>query len=188
VRRLLRTGFVVLAVVGGLLVALALTSRTYRVTAASMEPTFHCPRPGTACREEHEDRILVSRAIYKVRDPHRGDIVAFRLSSRGALRCGRGDVDQVHLHRIVGEPGERVAVRAGIVYVDGKQLDEPYVKPDSLGGLPLPARTVPKDRYVVLGDNRRAACDSRIFGYVERDRIVGPVVATYWPLKRISIR
>jgi signal peptidase I len=187
VRRLLRTGLVVLAIVGGLVVLVGLTSEVYRVGAASMEPTLHCERPNTACLADQEDRVLVSRAPYKFRDPHRGDVVAFRLSSRGALRCGGGP-SRVHLLRIVGEPGERVEVGAGFVYVDGKKLDEPYVDSDRRGGLPLPARMVPKDRYVVLGDNRRAACDSRIFGYVERDRIVGPVVATYWPLKRISIR
>jgi signal peptidase I len=186
-RRLLRTGLVVLAVVGGLAVLLGLTSEVYRVAASSMEPTLHCERPSGACLADHEDRVLVSRVPYKFRDPHRGDVVAFRMSSRGALRCG-GQPNGIHLQRILGEPGERVAVRAGFVYVGGTKLDEPYVKPDRRGGLPLPARTVPKDRYVVLGDNRRASCDSRIFGYVERDRIVGPVVATYWPLERISIR
>jgi signal peptidase I len=187
VRGLLRLGLVVVAVVGGLAIAVWLTSDVYRVAASSMEPTLHCERPSGTCLADHEDRVLVSRVPYKFRDPHRGDVVAFRISSRGALRCG-GQPGGIHLQRIVGEPGERVAVRAGFVYVDGKRIDEPYVKPDRRGGLPFSARTVPKDRYVVLGDNRRASCDSRIFGYVERDRIVGPVVATYWPLERISIR
>jgi signal peptidase I len=165
----------------------ALTSEVYRVAASSMEPTLHCQRPAGTCLADDGDRVLVSRVVYKVRDPHRGDVVAFRITDRGALRCG-GKPDGIHLQRIVGLPGERIAVRAGLVYVDGKQLDESYVKPDRRGGLPFAARTVPKDRYVVLGDNRDGSCDSRIFGYVERDRIVGPVVATYWPVERISIR
>jgi signal peptidase I len=183
----LRLALVVLVTVGGLGLAVWLTSETYRVAASSMEPTLHCERPGGRCLADNEDRVLVSRVPYRFRDPHRGDIVAFRISSRGALRCG-GRPDAIYLQRIVGEPGERLAVRAGFVYVDGKRIGEAYVKPARRGGLPFSARTVPKDRYVVLGDNRRASCDSRIFGYLERDRIVGPVVATYWPLERISIR
>lgn len=186
-RRPLRTLLLLLAVVGGLVIAVALTSKTYRVTAASMEPTMHCPRPGSGCLADHADRILVSRVIYKVRDPHRGDVVAYRISSEGALACG-GQPNVTYLGRILGLPGERVAVRSGIAYVDGKRLDEPYVKPGRRGGRPLVARIVPKDRYVVLGDNRVASCDSRVWGYLARDRIVGPVVATYWPLERISIR
>jgi signal peptidase I len=187
VRFLLRLALLVLALVGGLVLAVWLTSDVYRVAASSLEPTLHCERPGRACLADHEDRVLVSRVPYKFRDPHRGDIVAFRISSRGALRCG-GPPNGIHLQRIVGVPGERVSVQAGFLYVDGKRIDEPYVKRERRGGLPFSARTVPKDRYVVLGDNRRASCDSRIFGYLERDRIVGPVVATYWPLERISIR
>jgi signal peptidase I len=187
VRFRLRVALLLLAVVGGLLLAVWLTSEVYRVGSSAMEPTLHCQRPAGTCLADDGDRVLVSRMPYKFRDPHRGDVVAFRLPGRGALRCGGGP-DQVHLQRIVAVPGERVAVRDGVVFVDGKQLDEPYVKPDRRGGLPFAGRTVPKDRYVVLGDNRDGACDSRIFGYVERDRIVGPVVATYWPVKRISIR
>ena len=186
-RRPLRTVLLVLAVVGGLVLAVALTSEVYRVGSSAMEPTLHCQRPAGTCLADDGDRVLVSRVPYRFRDPHRGDVVAFRLPSRGRLRCGGGP-NSVHLQRIVGVPGERVAVRDGVAYVDGKRLDEPYVKPDRRGGLPFAARTVPKDRYVVLGDNRGGSCDSRIFGYVERDRIVGPVVATYWPLERISIR
>jgi signal peptidase I len=182
-----RLALVVLVVVGGLVLAVWLTSEVYRVAGSSMEPTLHCQRPSGTCLADDGDRVLVSRVPYRFRDPHRGDIVAFRISSRGALRCGGGP-NGIHLQRIVGLPGERVAVRDGFAYVDGKKLAEPYVKPGRRGGLPFAARIVPKDRYVVLGDNRDGACDSRIFGYLERDRIVGPVVATYWPLERISIR
>jgi len=184
VRRLLRLGLLLLAVAGGLLVLVALTSKAYRVPSSAMEPTLHCPRPAAGCMADTADRIAVSRVLYKVRDPRRGDVVAFHTPDGARALCGAGGV---YVKRIVGLPGETWRVQRGVVFIDGKRLAESYVKPERRDGETSPARVIPKERYLLLGDNRESSCDSRRFGYVHRDRFVGPVIATYWPVERISI-
>jgi signal peptidase I len=185
VRRLLRLGLLLLAVAGGLLVLVAVTSKTYRVPSSAMEPTLHCARPEAGCTADNSDRIAVSRVLYRVRDPRRGDLVAFDTPDRARAMCGAGGV---YVKRIVGLPGETWRVQRGVVFIDGKRLDEPYVKPERRDRESFRARVIPKSRYLLLGDNRVSSCDSRRFGYVHRDQFVGPVIATYWPVERISIR
>lgn len=170
-----------------LIVLVAVTSKSYRIPGSSMEPTVHCPRPVAGCVGDDADRVLVSRVLYELRDPERGDIVAYEIPVAGARACG-GEPDSTYLHRIVGLPGERVRVRAGVVFVNGRRLRESYVKAERLGGRSVSERLVPGDTFLVLGDNRNASCDSRVWGFLERDRIIGPVIATYWPVDRISVR
>jgi signal peptidase I len=184
-RRLLRLGLLLLAVAGVLLVLVAVTSKTYRVPSSAMEPTLHCPRPAAGCMADTADRIAVSRVLYRLRDPKRGDVVAFNTPDRALALCGASGV---YVKRLVGLPGETWRVQRGVVYIDGKRLEEPYVKPERRDSESLPARVIPEDRYLMLGDNRESSCDSRRFGYVDRDQFVGPVIATYWPVERITIR
>ena len=186
--RLLRFLLIVLSIVGVLLVLAAITSKLYRIPSASMEPTLHCPKgenPG--CLGEEHDRIAISKVLFKVRDPHRGDIVAYKLTARAAERCG-AEAGSTFVHRIIGVPGESVAVRSGVVFVDGRRLEEPYVEADRRDRESSRARPITKDQYYVLGDNRAQSCDSRVWGLVPRDRLIGPMIATYWPWDRISIR
>lgn len=185
-RRLTRIVLLLLTLAGAVVLVVGVTSKLYRIPSSAMEPTLHCPRPAGGCLGDEADRIAVSRVLYKVRDPRRGDVVAYRLPQRGAQRCG-GQEGMTFLHRIVGLPGERVAVRAGIAHVDGKRLSEDYVPRDQRGGPPRAARALPAKHYFVLGDNRSQSCDSRVWGTLPRDRIIGPRIATYWPLERLSI-
>jgi signal peptidase I len=186
---LLRFLLIVLSIVGVLLVLAAITSKLYRIPTSSMEPTLHCPKgsgnPG--CLGEAHDRIAVSKVLYDVRDPERGDIVAYRLPQRAAKRCG-APAGSTFVHRIIGLPGERVAVRKGVVFVDGRRLTEAYIAAGRRGSGSSAAREIAKDQYLVLGDNRAQSCDSRVWGLVARDRLIGPRIATYWPWDRISIR
>jgi signal peptidase I len=185
-RRLTRIVLLLLTLLGVVILVVGVTSKLYRIPASSMEPTLHCPRPAGGCLGDEADRIAVSRVIYRVRDPKRGDIIAYKLPRLGGQRCG-AQPGATFLHRIVGLPGERIAVRGGLAYVDGKQLSEPYVPEDRRGGPPIAARTLPAKHYFVLGDNRSQSCDSRVWGTLPRDRIIGPKIATYWPLERLSI-
>lgn len=169
------------------IVLVAVTSKSYRIPGSSMESTVHCPRPGPGCVGDDADRVLVSRVLYEITDPERGDIVAYELPPRGAALCG-GEPGSTFLHRIVGLPGERVRVRAGVVFVAGRRLREGYVDPERLGGPSMSERTIPPGRFLVLGDNRSRSCDGRAWGFLERDRIIGPMIATYWPVDRISVR
>ncbi len=128
-----------------------------------MAPTL---RPG--------DQVLVDLSAYGDVGPARGDVVVF--SNRRA--DGRQDVK-----RVVGLPGERVVMAEGVLLVDGVQLSEPY-----LGGLPSSvglgesAWALGTGEYLVLGDNRAHSTDSREFGAIEGDRIVGQAWTRYWPL------
>jgi signal peptidase I len=185
--RLLRFLLIVLSIVGVLLVLAAITSKLYRIPSSSMEPTLHCPKPGAGCLGDEADRIAVSKVLYKVRDPEREDIVAYKLPARAAQRCGAPE-GSTFVHRIIGLPGERVAVRNGVVFVDGRRLTEPYIAAGRRDRESSPAREITKDQYYVLGDNRAQSCDSRVWGLVARDRLIGPKIATYWPWDRISIR
>ena len=175
--------------VGGLLILVAVTSRLYRIPTSAMEPTLHCPKDGEirGCLGDDHDRIVVSRVLYEILDPDRGDIVAYELPAAGAARCGTRE-GSTFVHRIVGLPGERIALRSGRVFVDGSPLAEDYLEPDRRGRDSIRERLVPNDQYLVLGDNRTQSCDSRVWGFVPRDRIIGPKIATYWPEDRISIR
>jgi signal peptidase I len=182
----------VLTIVAAVLIVLGLKAwvvNPYRIPSASMEPTLHCARPMDDCEADRSDRVLVNRFIYHFRDPKRKEIVVFNAPKRAALMCQSG----VYVKRIIGLPGDRWEERDGYVYIDGKRLDEPYVQPErrdhqnvQLSDL-LPGTTViPKDRYLMMGDNRSGSCDSRRWGLVPRDDLIGEVFLTYWPPGRIA--
>ena len=78
--------------------------------------------------------------------------------------------------------------RRGYVYVDGRRLDEQYVRPDRRDDRTISPRRVPERSYIGLGDNRSQSCDSREWGPIPRKNVVGKIVVTYWPPNRISFR
>ena len=163
----------------------------YRIPSSSMEPTLHCARPELGCEAATSDRILANRFIYHFRDPKRREIVVFDPPPRAKLVCPGGG--GVYVKRIIGLPGDRWEERNGYVYIDGRRLREPYVqalrrdhRTVELNQL-LPGTTrIPKDDYIMMGDNRRQSCDSRDWGFVPRRNIIGEVFLTYWPPSRIA--
>jgi signal peptidase I len=182
----------VLTIVFAVLIVLALKAwivNPYRIPSASMEPTLHCGRPGEGCEAGSSDRVLANRFIYHFRDPKRGEIVVFNAPARAAVVCESG----VFVKRIIGVPGDRWEERHGYVYIDGKRLQEPYIQPDrrdteslQLSDILPGATVIPKDKYLMMGDNRRQSCDSRRWGLVSRSALIGEVFLTYWPLGRIA--
>ena len=158
----------------------------YRIPSSSMEPTLHCARPGNDCEARFSDRVLANRFVYHFRDPKRGEIVVFETPPKA---CGVGGT---FVKRVIGLPGDKLEVRLvrgdGYVFINGRKLDEPYVRLDrrqvttSFGPI-----TVPQDHYFMMGDNREQSCDSREWGSLPRQNLIGKVFATYWPPQRLSL-
>lgn len=123
---------------------------------------------------EEGDRILINRLTYHFREPRAGDIIVFRspLDSREDL-----------VKRIVAVAGDRVAVVGGTLHVNGKAVDEPYLLEQPFAG-ELPETEVPPGHVFVLGDNRNNSGDSRLFGAVDEDAIIGTAFLIYWPIGR----
>jgi signal peptidase I len=182
----------IVTIVGAVAIVLAIKAwvvNPYRIPSSSMEPTLHCARPAPGCEARFSDRVLANRFIYHFRDPHRGDVVVFETPPAAKAKCGAGGT---FVKRIIGLPGETVQVRirrgAAYVYIDGKRLDEPYIEQDRRDIGPAETFKVPPDRYFVMGDNRAQSCDSRVWGSVPRENLIGKVFMTYWPPPRISFR
>jgi signal peptidase I len=171
--------YVVLAVVA-ISVALLIQAflvKPYRIPSESMENTLLIG-----------DRVLVDRVSWRLSDPGRQDIVVFHPPFEGP----------VLIKRIIGMPGDELSLKDGAVYVNGKKLDEPYVR--AVDGVAVPSEpfdnglpwslqqpyTVPAGNYFVMGDNRIDSGDSREFGPVARGQLVGKAFARYWPPDRIG--
>jgi signal peptidase I len=150
-----------------------------------MEPTLHCARPEPGCEAARSDRVLANRFLYHFKNPERGDIVVFQTTDPIRERCRESGV---FVKRIIGLPGETVRItQGGFVSIDGSRLDESdYVEPGRRGGNSGSWRVGPEG-YFLLGDNRRASCDSRSWGALPEDRIIGEVFAVYWPPSRIGL-
>jgi signal peptidase I len=176
-------------IVGAIAIVLAIKAwvvNPYRIPSSSMEPTLHCARPGAGCETRFSDRVLANRFIYRFRSPHRGEIVVFKTPPLAKTRCGAGGT---FVKRMIGLPGETWQEKNGYIYIDGKRLNEPYVKPDRRdAGASYPLRKIPPGMYFMMGDNRSQSCDSREWGPVPRKNLIGPVFFVYWPPNRIGFR
>jgi signal peptidase I len=175
-----------LSIVVAVVVVLAVkveVANPYRVPSASMEPTLHCARPAANCLAGRSDRVVANRFIYRFRDPKRGEIVVFDAPAATAQACNESGT---FVKRIIGLPGEAVSERNGFVYVDGRKLAEPYVAPSLRDDRTAEWPRVPPESYFVMGDNRSHSCDSRVWGTVPRENLIGPVFLTYWPLNRLG--
>ena len=165
----------------------AQVAKPYRIPSPSMEPTLHCAKPVEYCEGRFSDRVIANRLAYRFGDPKRGQIVVFN-APRTAERCGLGDAGSTFIKRIVGLPGELISERRGTIFVDGKRLIEPYVDSSLRGTSDGSWPRIAPDYYFMLGDNRTHSCDSRMWGTVPRENLIGPVMLTYWPPRRSSFR
>jgi signal peptidase I len=120
--------------------------------------------------------------VYRFHEPRRGDIVVFEAPTRAEAACSaRG----TFIKRIVGLPGEKLSMRNGVVLVNDVPLVEPYLRPGYRGRESGDWARIVSEGYFVLGDNRTMSCDSRRWGVVPRDNIIGRADVTYWPPNRI---
>ncbi len=160
-------------------------AQPYRVPTSSMEPTLHCATPGMGCTGRLNDRVLVAKIVYRFRAPKRFEIAVFHAPALARQKCTEGGT---YLKRVIGLPGDTVSERNGFFYVDGRKLNEPYLALLDRDSVTKSWPVLGKNQYFVMGDNRLASCDSRTWGPVPRSAFIGPVVATYWPPTRWTVR
>jgi signal peptidase I len=189
---------IVVLAIGLALLIQAFLVKPYRIPSSSMEPTLDVGQ-----------RVLVDRVGYHFSDPDIGDIVVFH-PPEGAdttQRCGitvngrqpsevgepcpqpvDQESDTNFIKRIVAGPGDKLSIKGGHPVVNGVMAKEDFIEP--CGGAPgcnLPKTiTIPPDSYFMMGDNRGSSDDSRFWGPVPRDWIIGQAFFTYWPPDRIG--
>jgi signal peptidase I len=129
------------------------------VEGSSMEANLH-----------DGERLIVVKAAYWFGEPQRGDIVIFTHPL---------DAERTLVKRIVGLPGEQIEIHDSVVYINGSPLDEPYVKGTTSA---FSITYVPDDCYFVMGDNRQASSDSRSWGFLPEENIIGRAWLLYWPM------
>jgi signal peptidase I len=173
-RRRTRNLFEWLLILGGAFLV-ALLVKTFLIQA------FYIPSDSMFPALRKDDRVLVNKLSYDVHDVNRGDLVVFE---RPPNERAGGIKDLIK--RVVAREGETVEERDGRVYVDGRQLEEPYLD-DGVRTMNLVRQEVPPDHVFVLGDNRSDSSDSRVFGPVAEDDIVGRAFIRVWPLFDISL-
>lgn len=179
--------------IGLALLIQAFLIKPFQIPSGSMLPTL-----------EIGERVLVNRTLFHLRDPKVGDVVVFHPPA-GADGNGRDcgvrpqpnrpcpepteeKSDQNFIKRIVAGPGDRVRIEDGHPVVNGEVASEDFIRP-CRGGGSCDMREeieVPPDHYFMMGDNRGQSEDSRFWGPVPRDWIIGQAFVTYWPPTRIG--
>jgi signal peptidase I len=154
--------------------------KAYYIPSEAMLPTFQV-----------NDRIISNQSVYTLSSPQRGDIVVFEPTD--ILR--QDGFQGSFVMRLIGLPGEQVALKHGKVYVNNKPLQEKYLAQETQtiasvcgGSAPFLStpQQLPPGAYLVLGDNRNNSYDSRCWGLVPRNNISGKVTLIYWPPDRFG--
>lgn len=133
-----------------------------RVNGTSMIPTLH-----------PKDIMILNKTAYYTKNPKRFDIVVVDLE------------DEKIIKRVIGLPGEEVEYRNNTLYINGKKVKENIDKVDTDD---YKSGKIPKDSYLVLGDNRKGSYDGRMFGFIKKKQIEGKTSLTILPFKRIGFR
>ena len=124
-----------------------------------------------------QERIFINKFVYRFEAIQRGDIAVFWYPM---------DRSKSFIKRVVGLPGETVEIRRGHVWVNGKELSEPYMRPEFYDAATYSPVRVPQNHYYVLGDHRSSSNDSRVWGTVDGRFIYGKAVFCYWPFDKFG--
>jgi signal peptidase I len=168
--------------------AVRAVAQNFRVEGSSMEPSLH-----------DGQYLLVNKAVYQTinlktlskfipfihpgdkpkrflfQAPHRGEVIVFRFPR---------EPSRDFIKRVIGVPGDTVEVTAGQVFLNGVKVDEPYIADP--GKNDYPRTVVPPGNYFVLGDNRNNSYDSRVWGFLPQENIIGKAMVSYWPLDSLG--
>jgi signal peptidase I len=123
------------------------------------------------------DHVIVHQVAYQAADPQQGDVVVYRYPDEKGKRF---------LHRVIGLPGDQIAIRDQVVYVNGEVLSEPYTRHSDRSSMAGHVRdhlspiTVPPETYFLMGDNREESLDSRFLGPINKAHVLGRVLFIYW--------
>ena len=165
--------FVVVIAIGAAMLIRLFLFQQYYIDGPSMQTTLM-----------PQDRVLVNKMSYKLHDIHRGDVIVF---DRVTNEVQHDDL----IKRVLGLPGETLEIRSCIVYINGVQVDEPYLNPEQTSQIEPSARcgshtdmapiVVPDHMVFVMGDNRVQSFDSRDFGPIDTDKVRGRAFVVIWP-------
>ncbi len=145
----------------------------YVVSGSSMEPNF-----------DNWDYLITDRLTYRMEEPERGDVIVFKLPQEPSRSL---------IKRVVGVPGDTIIVRDNRIEIqnaehpEGILLDEPYLETANFGGPTGISLTLGGDEFFVMGDNRRVSSDSRTWGVLPRENIVGRVLLRLFPLSKLGV-
>lgn len=145
--------------------------RPFEVKGESMYPNYY-----------DKEYVLTNLIVLRFQNPIRGDVIVFKAPP---------DPEKDYIKRVIGMPGDIVSLKDGNIYINDELLDEStYIKPDVKtypGAFLSEGKTVkvPQNEYFVMGDNRLYSSDSREWGFVKKDLIIGDSMFVYWPLNRM---
>lgn len=142
------------------------------VNGSSMEPNFH-----------NKEYLLTDKVSYRFHEPNRGDVIIFHYPLNPELD---------YIKRVIALPNEEITLKAGYVYVNGRRLDEAYLAPGTITSghsflYEGQSLVLKQNEYFVMGDNRGSSSDSREWGTVPRENIIGPTFFRYWPLTEVGL-
>ncbi|MDZ5713043.1 signal peptidase I [Jeotgalibacillus haloalkalitolerans] len=148
----------------------------YVVEGVSMQPTL-----------QDGNKLVINKIGYTVGDFDRFDVIVFHASE-----------SEDYVKRVIGLPGDEISYEDDQLYINGEYYEEPYLEEFREDGKRLTGdftleeltgeTEVPEGQLFVLGDNRENSLDSRIFGFIDQDSVVGKVNLRYWPLNELDIR
>lgn len=140
------------------------------VSGRSMEPSFH-----------NGEWFLLDKLSYHFKSPGRGDVIVFYPPN---------NLSEPYIKRIIGLPGEHIEINEGRIFISNDEGDFKLVEKTDLPAIPYSdeySGIIPEDSYFVLGDNRSASNDSRYFGPVSEDTIIGKALICYWPPSELGL-
>ncbi|KKR81445.1 MAG: Signal peptidase I [Candidatus Daviesbacteria bacterium GW2011_GWA1_41_61] len=162
-----------IAIIGAILVVVRFfVAEPHKVSGSSMVPNFH-----------DGDYIITNKVATQISQPQRGEVIILK---------NPRNMDQVFIKRVIGLPGDRVMVSGGKVYINGQPTAELYLPKGTrtYGGASLSEGeelTVPQGRYFIMGDNRGGSSDSREWGTIGKDLVVGQAWLRYWPPQQFTL-